>query len=271
MKSRFFTVILACITSLFGVSDALADHPRPWQLGFQEAASPVMQKLVALNDQLNIVITIICVFVLLLLTYVCIRFSRKNNPVPSKTSHNTLIEIIWTLIPVLILVCIAVPSFKLLYYIETPQKPEMTLKVIAHQWYWEYQYPEGNFGFDSNIIKDADLKPGQIRLLDVDNRVVLPVGTNIQVLVTAADVIHNWAIPSMGIKTDAVPGRTNEAWLKILKPGVYYGQCDQLCGINHGFMPIAIEAVSKEDYRKWLKTAKKKYSSANDNTHYASN
>jgi cytochrome c oxidase subunit II len=262
MKSRFFTLLGAFFSAIAFGQNALADYARPWQLNFQEAASPVMEKLALFNSELNILITVICVIVLLLLIYTCIRFRRKNNPVPSKTSHNTLIEIIWTAIPILILVIIAIPSFRILYYMDKTAKPEMTLKVVGHQWYWEYQYPDaGGFSFDSNMIKDADLKPGQLRLLEVNNRVVLPVNTNIQILVTSADVMHSWAMSSMGIKTDAIPGRTNETWVNITKPGVYYGQCSELCGVEHGFMPIAIEAVSKEDYQKWLVEAKKKFSS----------
>jgi cytochrome c oxidase subunit 2 len=274
MKSKFFITIWALFIVMLGGERAFADYPRPWQLGFQEAASPVMEKLAVFNDQLNILITIICIFVLLLLVYTCLRFRKSKNPVPSKTSHNTLIEIIWTVLPVVILVIIAVPSFKILYYMDKTDKPEMTLKVVGHQWYWEYQYPDaGGFSFDSNMIKDSDIKPGQFRLLEVNNRVVLPIDTNIQLLITGADVIHSWAMPSMGIKTDAVPGRTNEAWVRITKPGIYYGQCSELCGVDHAFMPIAIEAVTKEQYKQWLITAKKKFAAGNLGTinNYASN
>lgn len=237
--------------------------PKNWQLGFQEAASPVMQRLASFHDYLLIIIFGISIFVLLLLAYVCIRFSRKNNPTPSKTTHNVLIEIIWTLIPALILVSIAIPSFKNLYYMDKDHKTDMSIKVVAHQWYWSYEYnseTHGDFGFDSYMINDSDIKPGQIRLLDVDNPVVLPVETDVKIIITSADVIHSWAIPALGIKIDAIPGRVNETWLRINKKGTYYGQCSELCGTGHGFMPIAIRAVEKEEYNKWLAESKSKFS-----------
>jgi len=189
-----------------------------------------------------------------------VRFNEKANPTPTKTSHNTALEVIWTIVPIIILVAIAVPSFKLLYFMDKTGKPEMTLKVTGSQWYWSYEYPDfGKIAFDSQIIPDADLKPGQKRLLEVDNRVVVPVDTNIRVLVTANTVIHAWAVPALGIKIDSVPGRMNETWMRVIRPGVYYGQCSELCGINHGFMPIAVEAVSKADFKKWLGKAKAKF------------
>jgi len=271
MKSRFFSALMF-FAGVFASASALADYPRPWQMDFQEAVSPVMQRLVHFNDQLNVLIFAISIFVLLLLVYACVKFRRKNNPIPSKTSHNTLIEIIWTGLPILILVVIAIPSFQILYYEDKAPHPEMTLKVVGHQWYWEYQYTEeGGFSFDSNIIKDADLKPGQMRLLEVDHHVVLPIDTDIQVLITGADVMHSWAMPSMGIKTVAVPGRTNETWVRILKTGTYYGQCSELCGIGHGFMPIVIDAVTKEQYKAWTKEAKKKFAANETRNILASN
>ncbi len=256
-------IILSFI--LFVISGgALADHPHPWQMDFQEAASPVMERIESLNDLLLVVSFAIVALVFGLLVYVCIRFSKKNNPIPSTNSHNTLIEIVWTLIPLLILVVIAIPSFKTLNYIEKIKDTEMTLKVVGHQWYWSYQYPDnGGLSFDSYIIGDEQLKPGQIRLLEVDNRVVLPVDTNVRVLITSYDVIHSWSVPSLGIKTDAIPGRTNETWVRVNKPGVYYGQCSEICGVGHGFMPIAVEAVSKEDFAAWLEQSKQKFANAN--------
>ena len=268
MNRKFFLALCAIV--IFSCGNAYADFPRPWQLNFQEAASPVMEQLTQFHDLLLVVITAVSVFVLLLLIYVCLRFSKKANPVPAKFAHNGLIEVIWTVVPVLILVALAIPSIKLLYYVDVTPKAEMTLKVVGHQWYWEYQYPDiqdsnnTSFAFDSYIIPDKDLKPGQKRLLEVDNRVVLPVGTNIRVLTTSADVIHDWAMPALGIKIDAVPGRINETWLNIQRPGVYYGQCSELCGVGHGFMPIAIQAVTKEEYQQWLKEAKDKFANNND-------
>lgn len=265
--TRFFWLraasALGFFAILYHVSPALADGiPQPWQLNFQPAASPVKEQIDRFHDILLVIITAITFFVLALLTYTCVRFRQKANPVPSKTTHNTLIEIIWTAIPVLILVVIAIPSIRLLYFMDHVEKPDMTLKVIGYQWYWGYVYPDhGDIAFDSYMIKDADLKPGQIRLLDVDNEVVLPVETNIRVLVTAADVIHSWAVPSLGVKKDAVPGRLNETWLRINKPGVYYGQCSELCGTLHGFMPIKIRGVTKEEFAAWVASKKP----ANDN------
>jgi cytochrome c oxidase subunit 2 len=244
--------IFVSIVTFFVAGNAFADKPVPWQIDMQEPVTPIMHKIVDFHHALLIVITAITIFVTLLIAYVCIRFSAKNNPVPSKTSHNTLIEIIWTTVPVIILVAITIPSLKLLYYIEDVKDTEMTLKVIGNQWYWTYQYPDNdNITFDSNILKDDELKGG-IRLLEVDNRVVLPVDTTIRIQTTGADVIHDWAIPSFGVKLDAVPGRLNEGWTRIEKPGVYYGQCSELCGVGHGFMPIVIEAVSKAEFQAWV-------------------
>lgn len=258
MKS--FHKFLVAFSMLFFTNEAFADAPLPWQLGFQEAATPVMEKLNDFHNLLLVVIFAISIFVCVLLAYTCIRFSAKNNKTPSKNTHNTLIEIIWTAVPVLILVAIAIPSMRLLYYSQKIENADMTIKVIGNQWFWSYQYPDhDNIAFDSYIIKDEDIQPGQKRLLEVDNRVVIPVDTTIRVQLTAADVIHSWAVPSFGIKTDAVPGRLNETWFKALKPGVYYGQCSELCGVGHGFMPIAVEVVSKEDFALWVEEAKKKF------------
>jgi cytochrome c oxidase subunit 2 len=202
-----------------------------------------------------VVICATSIFVTLLLAYVCIKFRAKKNPVPSKTSHNTFIEIIWTVVPIVILVAITIPSMKTLYYNETIVDAEMTLKVIGNQWYWSYQYPDHeNISFDSNIIRDEDLKEGDIRLLSVDNQVVLPVDTTIRIQATGADVIHNWAVPAFGTKLEAVPGKLNEGWIRVDKIGTYYGQCSELCGTGHGFMPIAVNVVSKEDFAKWVES-----------------
>lgn len=228
---------------------------RPWQLGFQTPATPVMEQLFHMHDILLVIITLITVFVLVALTYICIRFSRKRNPVASKTTHNTLLEVIWTTIPILILIGIAVPSLKLHYYMQRVVEPELTIKVTGYQWYWHYDYPDnGGFGFDSYMKKDADLKPGDIRQLSVDNKLVVPVDTNVRLLLTGADVIHALAIPAFGVKKDAIPGRLNETWFKATKTGTFYGQCSELCGVGHGFMPIAVDVVSKEDFAAWTKS-----------------
>lgn len=243
---------------------ALADgFPVDWQLGFQSPASPSAERLTEFHDFLLYIIIAIAVFVLLLLVYVVLRFNKKANPEPKQFSHNVLIEVIWTVIPVLILIVIIVPSFKLLYFLDRTDQPEMTLKVTGYQWYWGYEYPDHDgINFLSYMIPDdeIDASNGQKRLLSTDNVVVLPVDTNIQILVTAADVLHAFAVPALGIKTDAIPGRLNETWVRITKPGIYYGQCSEICGKNHAYMPVEIHAVSKQEFEKWLKKAKKEFS-----------
>ena len=232
-----------------------AAKPHPWQIDFQEAASPIMTELHSFHNFLLIITGGIVLFVLVLLGYAMYRFSAKRNPIPATFTHNIAIEIIWTLIPIIILVIIAIPSFRILKMVEHVPNPDVTVKVVGSQWYWSYSYPDhGNIEFDSNLIQDKDLKPGQIRLLEVDNRIVVPQGAVVKFLITASDVMHSFAVPALGIKTDAVPGRVNHAWTKIDKKGVYYGQCSELCGVNHGFMPIAIEVVSKEEFDEWVKS-----------------
>ena len=255
------SIISFCGSAFVFAGSALADGiAKPWQMTFQEAASPVMEQIDSFHDLLFWIITIITLFVLFLLIYVIVKFNEKANPVPSKTTHNTFIEVVWTVVPILILIVIAVPSFKLLFFQDRHENPDMTLKVVGHQWYWSYKYTDhGDLGFDSQMIQTEDLKPGQPRLLSVDNFVVLPVDTNIRVLQTADDVIHNWAMPAFGLKLDAVPGRINENWVRITKPGDYYGQCSELCGIGHAFMPIHVKAVSKEEFAVWVKSAQEKF------------
>jgi cytochrome c oxidase subunit 2 len=241
-------------------NQAIADQPHHWQIGLQESVTPVMHKLAELNKHQHQIIIGIVIFILLLLTYVCIRFRSSSNKTPSQSSHNATLEIIWTLIPVAIIISIVIPSIKILYFANVIPEAEMNIKVTAHQWYWEYQYPDhGNFSFDSMIIPDDKLKEGELRLLAVDNKVVVPINTNIRILITSADVIHSWGVPSFGVKMDAVPGKINETWINVDKPGTYYGQCYELCGINHAFMPITVEVKSKEDFAIWVETAKQKY------------
>jgi len=244
---------------------AFATEPHPWQLGMQEPGSIVKDSLHHFHNMLLWIITIVTIFVLALLVYTMVRFRASANPSPTRTSHNTLLEIAWTAIPVLILVVIAIPSFKLLYLGDRTPNPEMTLKVVGHQWYWSYEYPDnGDIKFDSYMIPESDIKPGQRRLLEVDNRVVVPAGTNVRLLIAGTDVIHSFFIPSLGVQIYAMPGRLNEAWVNVDKPGVYYGQCNQICGINHAYMPIAVEALSKQDFAKWVEDAKKKFAKAPD-------
>lgn len=246
-----------------GLAFANEGAPTPWQLGFQPAASVNMEHIAHFHNMLLVLITGITVFVTVLLTYVCIRFREKANPNPSTLTHNTLLEIVWTAIPVVILIAVCIPSIRIMYFNDRTEEAEMTLKVIGYQWYWGYEYPDSNIAFESYIIKDKDIKPGQLRLLEVDNRVVLPVDTNIRIQTTAADVIHAWAMPAFGVKIDAVPGRLNETWVRIDKEGVYRGQCSELCGAYHGFMPIVVEAVSRKKFAEWVKS---KAPAANDNT-----
>lgn len=238
---------------LFIAGSAIASEPLPGQINFQPAATPVMVEVENLHRFLMIICTCIVVFVIGLLSYVCLRYNAKANPIPAKFSHNVLIEIIWTIIPVILLIFIAIPSFRALHYAEKIPPADLTVKVVGYQWYWHYAYPDnGGFEFDSYMIADKDLKPGQKRLLDVDNRIFIPAGKVVRFVITAADVIHSFAVPSFGIKTDAVPGKINETWVKVDKPGVYYGQCSELCGVNHGFMPIAVEVVSEEEFAAWV-------------------
>lgn len=249
--SAFATMLLMSVPAFA----ATEGQPENWQLGFQPAASPVKLKMEWFHNHLLLpIITVITIFVMLLLLYVMIRFNSRSNPNPSKTTHNTLLEVIWTLVPVLILVVIVIPSMKMLYYADKTHEAEMTLKVTGFQWYWGYEYPDhGGVNFLSNLVPEKDLKPGQPRLLATDNPIVLPVDTNIRLLVTASDVLHAWAMPAFGVKLDAVPGRMNETWVRIDREGVYYGQCSELCGTNHGFMPIEVHAVSKEKFAAWVK------------------
>jgi cytochrome c oxidase subunit 2 len=235
---------------------------RDWQLGFQEPATPVMQRLAWLhNDFLMYIITAITIIVMLLMIYIALRYNAKANPVPSKTTHNLRLEVIWTVIPVLILIAIAVPSVRDHTFMETMPENALTLKVTGYQWYWGYEYPDnGGIAYESRIIEDADLKEGDHRLLSVDEPVVVPVNTPIRVQITAADVIHAWAVPAFGVKRDAVPGRLNETWFEATKEGRFYGQCSELCGVKHGFMPIVVDVVSKEAFDAWIASKAEKKS-----------
>lgn len=228
----------------------------PWQLHFQDAVTPAMEHITSFHNMLLYIISAIVAFVTVLLVYVLIRFNAKANPVPSTTTHNVLLEVIWTVVPVVILIVIAVPSFKLLFFEARNPEPEVTVKVTGYQWYWGYEYPEnGDIAITSNILseKEIDASKGQVHLLSADNPMVIPVDTNVMFQVTASDVIHAFAVPQFGIKVDAVPGRLNSAWARVTKVGTYYGQCSELCGKNHGFMPIEIKVVSKEDFAAWIK------------------
>lgn len=255
---------IVALCGLFYVNHCLASEPVPWQMLFQPPASLFMEKLEEFHNFLLVISGGIVFFVCALLAYVCIRFNAKANPVPATFSHNILIEVIWTIVPIIILVIIAVPSFRILRFAEKIPVTEMVVKIVGYQWYWHYIYPDhDNIEFDSYLITDQNLQAGQKRLLEVDNRMVIPENTNVKFLITAGDVIHSFAVPAIGIKIDAVPGRINETWTNIPKQGVYYGQCSELCGVNHGFMPIAIEVVSKEQFQNWLMAAKTKFAIRN--------
>ena len=263
---RLLTVAVAGVAlAACGTASAELGQPAPWEYKLQESATQVMDDITWFHNWLLITITIITLFVLALLTIVVLKFNAKANPVPSKTTHNTLIEVAWTLIPVLILVAIAVPSFRLLFQQLDLPKADLTVKATGKQWYWSYAYPDnGKFEFDSLMAQDK-----QPRLLGVDNEMVVPVNKVIRVQTTGADVIHSFAVPAFGIKIDAIPGRLNETWFKAEKVGMYYGQCSELCGKDHAFMPIAVRVVSDQAFTAWVEAAKKKYAAAKDNT-YAS-
>lgn len=244
-----------------GSAWAALGQPVDWQLGLQDAGTPVMEDIVWFHDYLLLgIITAIALFVLVLLIIIMVRFNATRNPTPSRTTHNTLIEVLWTAIPVLILVVIAIPSFKLLFYQLNLPPADVTVKATGNQWFWSYTYPDnGNFEFNSILVPTDKLKPGQLRLLTVDNEMVVPVNKVVRVQTIGADVIHSFAVPSFGIKIDSVPGRLNETWFKATREGVYYGQCSELCGRDHAFMPIAVRVVSEQAFNAWVEDAKKKY------------
>ena len=260
--SRVTQAIAAISSLLFALPAMAADQmptpsfPVEWQLGFQNPASPVMERMISFHNLLLIIITGISLFVLALLIICVVRFNEKTNPVPATWSHNTLIEVIWTAVPVLVLVLIAVPSYRLLYFQDRVEVADMTLKITGNQWYWSYEYPDDSVSFDALATPDDQIKPGQHRLLETDNHVVLPLDSNVRLLMTSTDVIHSWAIPAFGVKLDNVPGRTNETWVRPNKLGRFYGQCSELCGVDHSFMPIVVDVVSKDDYGAWLASKK---------------
>jgi cytochrome c oxidase subunit II len=257
---RLIAFMVTSVTVLAGdAALAATGQPEPWQLGFQKGATPVMDDIIWFHDLLLWLIVAITLFVLALLVIVAVKFNARSNPVPSRTTHNTTIEVLWTVVPVLILVTIAVPSFRLLFLQLNIPQADVTVKATGKQWFWSYSYPDNKFEFDSLMLQDKDLKAGQPRLLAVDNEMVVPVNKVVRVLTTGADVIHAFAIPSFGIKIDAIPGRINETWFKAEREGMYYGQCSELCGKDHAFMPIAIRVVNQNDYTAWIEQAKKKY------------
>jgi cytochrome c oxidase subunit 2 len=268
--SSFLTIFLS--NQAFSEDNVGAAHP--WGLNLREAFSPVMAEMVSFHNALIWLIVIISLFVLALLAIIVVRFNAKSNPKASKTTHNTFIEIAWTVIPVLILVIMAVPSFKLLYKSDVTPEAHMTVKAIGHQWYWSYEYPDhGNFTYDAWLVQDKEDIDGEdrpyTRLLTTDTRVVVPVGKVIRVQMTSTDVLHSWAVPSLGVKKDAVPGRLNELWFEADREGIFYGQCSELCGTNHGYMPIEVHAVSEEEFLLWVEEAKENYDMVGNNLNLA--
>ncbi len=265
LVTLFGAVLISNIAAIGAVMAQSIGQSRPWQVGLPEAASPIMERILWFhNDFLLIIITVITLFVTALLVYCMIRFNARSNPTPSKTSHNTLVEVAWTVIPILILVAVAIPSFKLLYFDRIIPKVDMTIKATGNQWYWTFEYQDDEtkgIEFDAVMLEDDELKPGQPRLLAVDNNIVVPVNKVVRVVVTASDVIHAFAMPAFGVKIDAIPGRLNEAWFKATKTGTFYGQCSELCGIRHAFMPLAIKVVSEEEYKQWVVKAKEEFAS----------
>jgi cytochrome c oxidase subunit 2 len=255
-------IAAADAVTLFDASKVIG-APKDWQIYFQEAVTPIKKTMKPLHDAVQIVITIITLFVLALLLYIVLRFNKRANPKPQTFTHNKTVEVIWTVIPILILVGIAIPSIRIHYdYYYNEQaltNPDLTIKVVGHQWYWNYEYPDQGIAFDSNMTKEEDLPEGAPRLLEVDNPVVVPVNKVVRVQLTAADVMHAWALPSFGVKKGAIPGRLNETWFKAEKEGIYYGQCSILCGKLHGYMPIKIVVVSEEQFEQWVKGAKLKF------------
>ncbi len=268
---RVTTLLAATVVALVaGIVTGSADmafagvgQPTDWGLGLQESRSPVMDDLIWFDNFLLVIITVISLFVLALLILIMVRFNAKKNPEPSKTTHNTLIEVVWTVVPIMILVVVAVPSFRLLYkQMEVPEA-DLTIKAIGYQWYWGYEYPDhdGLF-FESLMLEDDELQEGQPRLLATDTDVVVPVNATVRLQITSEDVIHAWAIPSFGVKMDAVPGRLNETWFRATEVGTYYGQCSELCGIRHAYMPITVKVVTQEEFDEWILWAKEEYAAA---------
>jgi cytochrome c oxidase subunit 2 len=240
------------------------EQPHDWQFGMVDGATPVRDAIEHFHNELVVIITLITLFVVFLLAYVMVKFNAKRHPVPSTTTHNTVLEVAWTVLPVVVLFAIWLPSIRLLYYEDRTHHADFTLKVTGHQWYWSYEYPDqGDFSYDSNILSEADdAKAGKPRLLGVDNPVVVPVGATVRVLITGTDVIHSWYLPAAGVQEYAVVGHVNESWFQFEHTGTFYGQCNQICGINHPFMPIEVDVVSQDDFTKWAATAKKNFAKA---------
>jgi len=269
VSTRWLGILFGSLLAALGVAGSAAAQskvpvigvPHDWQMGFPASFTPVQEHVASLHDLLLVIITLISLFVLALLIYVVWRFHATRSPVPTTTTHNTVLEIAWTIIPILILVVIAIPSFRLLYYGDKAADAAMTVKVTGHQWYWQYEYPDqGNFSVDSRILAEADRakqKPDEPRMLAVDNEMVIPANTVVRIIGTAADSMHGWTVWGFGIKKTVIPGRLNEGWIQVPKEGIYFGQCSQICGQDHSYMPIAVKVVSKADFDSWVAEKKK--------------
>ena len=264
---KYLSLIFIALFSFLSNASSTETLPKDWQLGFSEPATELMSDVIAFHSYILMpIITGISILVLALLLYIAYRYNSNRNQIASTTTHNTLIEVLWTVIPVILLIIIAIPSFRILYTAETIPKADLTIKAIGNQWYWSYEYPDyDDFSFDANMLQDEELSDPSLRLLETDTQIVVPVNKVVKLLITSNDVLHAWTIPAFAVKKDAVPGRLNETWFKAEKTGTYYGQCSELCGPKHAFMPINVKVVSQDEFDNWLNFAKEEYASSKTN------
>lgn len=264
---KHLSLIFVALISFLSNAGSTETLPKDWQLGFSEPATELMSDVIAFHSYILMpIITGISILVLALLLYIAYRYNSNRNQIASTTTHNTVIEVLWTVIPVILLIIIAIPSFRILYTAETIPKADLTIKAIGNQWYWSYEYPDyDDFSFDANMLQDEELSDPSLRLLETDTQIVVPVNKVVKLLITSNDVLHAWTIPAFAVKKDAVPGRLNETWFKAEKTGTYYGQCSELCGPKHAFMPINVKVVSQDEFDNWLNFAKEEYASSKTN------
>ena len=264
---KYLSLIFIALFSFLSNASSTETLPKDWQLGFSEPATELMSDVIAFHSYILMpIITGISILVLALLLYIAYRYNSNRNQIASTTTHNTVIEVLWTVIPVILLIIIAIPSFRILYTAETIPKADLTIKAIGNQWYWSYEYPDyDDFSFDANMLQDEELSDPSLRLLETDTQIVVPVNKVVKLLITSNDVLHAWTIPAFAVKRDAVPGRLNETWFKAEKTGTYYGQCSELCGPKHAFMPINVKVVSQDEFDNWLNFAKEEYASSKTN------
>jgi len=264
---KYLSLIFIASFLILSNAGSTESLPKDWQLGFNEPATALMSDVIAFHSYILMpIITGISILVLGLLLYIAYRYNSSRNQTASMTTHNTIIEVLWTVIPVILLIIIAIPSFRILYTAETIPKADLTIKAIGNQWYWSYEYPDyDDFSFDANMLQDEELSDPSLRLLETDTQIVVPVNKVVKLLITSNDVLHAWTIPAFAVKKDAVPGRLNETWFKAEKTGTYYGQCSELCGPKHAFMPINVKVVSQDEFDNWLNFAKEEYASSKTN------